>query len=94
MSIESTTHNSATAKLYTLAEARFILSHVYCVHHVPEGDGWTYQWGQGFGEGICCRCDCRDPADLRLHVASEATAAAWLAKENAFIQLMNSSKAS
>ena len=67
---------------YTLAEARYILSHVYCVHHVPQDDGWVYPWSFGAGEALCSRCPCGTPADLRLHVVSEKTAADWLAVEN------------
>jgi hypothetical protein len=70
---------------YTLAEARFILSHVYCVHHVPNDDGWVYEWAPGAGETLCSRCTCREPRDLRLHVVSEKTAATWLVTENAAI---------
>ena len=68
---------------YTLSEARYILSHVYCVHHVPESDGWVYQWSVGAGEALCCRCSCRERIDLRLYVASEREASAWLEVENA-----------
>ena len=67
----------------SLAEARLILSHVYCVGHLPDGDGWTYQWAPGAGEGLCCRCSCREPADLRLYVASKREATEWLTKEQA-----------
>ncbi len=74
---------------YTLAEARLILSHVYCVGHVPDSDGWDYPWSVGAGEALCCRCSCREPADLRLYVASEREAAEWLAKENAFVDAYN-----
>lgn len=35
---------------YTLAHARLILSHVYCVGHLPTGDGWVYPWSHGAGE--------------------------------------------
>ena len=70
---------------YTLAEARFVLSHVYCVGHVPEGEGWVYPWSVGAGESLCCRCSCRKPADLRLYVASVAEAIEWLERENAFV---------
>ena len=70
----------------TLAEARYILSHVYCVHHLPQDDGWIYRWAPGAGEPLCCRCDCREPADLRLYVATETKAAAWLQRESAAIR--------
>lgn len=70
---------------YTLAEARYILSGVYCVHHLPDSDGWVYRWSHGAGEPLCRRCRCRVVADLRLHVASEREAAAWLEAENAAI---------
>lgn len=60
----------------TVAEARFILSHVYCVHCVEKRDrgGWIYPWGHGFGEPRCVRCPCDVVADLRLYVASVAEA--------------------
>jgi hypothetical protein len=74
---------------YTLAEARLVLSHVYCVGHVPESDGWVYRWSVGAGEALCCRCSCREPVDLRLYVASAREAAAWLEKENAFVDGYN-----
>ena len=67
--------------IFSLAEARFILSHVYCVLCLPQSDGWVYQWGRGFGEPRCCRCTCDQPADLRLYVASEREAREWLARE-------------
>ena len=70
---------------YTLAEVRLILSHVYCVHHVPDSDGWDYPWAPGAGEALCCRCSCREPQDLRLYVASEREAAEWMRIENAAI---------
>lgn len=73
-------------KPYTLAQARLILSHVYCVHCLPEGGGWVYPWAVGAGEALCSRCPCRVPEDLRLYVASNEEAAAWLAKENAAIE--------
>ena len=62
----------------TLAEARYILSHVYCVHCLPKSDGWVYPWSVGAGEALCARCPCREPADLRLYVASEREAQEWL----------------
>lgn len=68
---------------WTLAEARYILSHVYCVHCLPEDDGWIYPWSIGAGEALCCRCPCREPANLRLYVATERKAREWLEKENA-----------
>ena len=70
---------------YTLREARFILSHVFCVHHLPDSDGAVYAWAPGAGEPLCVRCSCAAPADLRLYVASEREAAEWLAEENAAI---------
>lgn len=70
---------------YTLAEARYILSGVYCVHHLPDSDGWVYRWGYGAGEPLCRRCRCCSVADLRLYVASEREAAVWLLTENAAI---------
>lgn len=77
---------------YTLAEARYVLSGVYCVSHLPESDGWVYQWGQGFKEPLCQRCPCREPADLRLYVASEREAAEWLELENAAIDAYNAER--
>lgn len=79
---------------YTLAEARFILSHVYCVGHLPESDGWVYRWGPGFGEPICRCCPCRDVPDLRLYVASVREAQEWLEKENAFVDACNAERES
>ena len=72
-------------RLYTLAEARFILSHVYCVLCLPEDDGWTYQWAPGAGTPECCRCHCTDTRDLRLYVATVRKAQKWLDRENAFL---------
>lgn len=77
---------------YTLAEARFILSHVYCVLCLPGDDGWVYPWAPGAGEALCCRCDCRETADLRLYVATEARAAAWLVLENAAVDAHNATQ--
>lgn len=77
---------------YTLAEARYILSGVYCALHLPESDGWVYRWGQGFGEPLCRCCSCREPVDLRLYVASEREAAAWLETENAAIDAYNAER--
>ena len=74
---------SAPQQRYTLAEARFILSHVYCVLCLPESDGWVYRWVPGAGEALCSRCTCREPSDLRLYVASEREARAWLERESA-----------
>jgi len=72
---------------YTLAESRLILSHVYCVHHLPDSDGLVYRWSVGAGEPLCSRCACSDVADLRLYVASEREAAKWMARENATIEV-------
>ncbi len=77
---------------YTMREARFILSHVFCVHHLPEGDGFVYPWSAGAGESLCSRCSCHEPADLRLYVASEREAAEWLAVENAAIDAFNAER--
>lgn len=74
---------------YTLAEARLILSHVYCVGHLPESDGFVYSWSVGAGEALCSRCSCREAADLRLYVASEREASEWLAVENAAVDAFN-----
>jgi hypothetical protein len=71
---------------YTLAEARFILTHVYCVLCLPEDDGWIYQWAPVAGEALCSRCPCRNVADLRLYVPSVTRASAWLSQENATIE--------
>ena len=75
----------AVVRLYTLAEARLILSHVYCVAHVPDDGGAVYQWAPGAGEALCAKCSCREPADLRLYVASEEKAKTWLEKESAAV---------
>jgi hypothetical protein len=72
-------------RLYTLAEARYILSHVYCVACLPDDGGWVYPWAPGAGEALCSRCPCRITPDLRLYVATEEKARAWLAIENAAI---------
>lgn len=77
---------------YTLAEARYILSHVYCVSCLPDSDGWVYPWGYGFGEPICCRCPCRNVPDLRLYVASVREATEWLEKENTFVDAYNAER--
>lgn len=65
----------------TIGEARFVLSHVFCVHCLPDKGGWSYQWAPGFGEALCSRCPCREPADLRLYVASVAEAEAYIATD-------------
>jgi hypothetical protein len=72
---------------YTLAEARWILSHVYCVHHVPEDGaaGFSVAWIPGMAEHECSQCGDRCGADLRIWIASEAAARAWLAVENAAV---------
>lgn len=74
---------------YTLAEARYILSHVYCVSCLPEDDGFVYAWAPGAGLAECCRCPCRVTLDLRLHVVSERAASVWLVRENAAIDMFN-----
>lgn len=74
---------------YTIAEAHVILSHVFCVHHLPSGDGFIYRWAPGAGEPLCSRCPCRNTADLRLYVPSRLEALAWLEKENAAIDAFN-----
>lgn len=68
---------------YTIPEARFILSHVYCALCLPQDDGWTYQWAPGAGTPECCRCACTDTRDLRLYVATERKAREWIANETA-----------
>lgn len=80
-----------TAERYTLAQARWILSHVYCVHHVPADSdaGFARDWIPGMAEAECCRCGCTLGADLRIWIASEKAAAAWLEKENAAIDAAN-----
>jgi hypothetical protein len=70
-------------RLYTLAEARYILSHVYCVACLPNDGGWIYPWAPGAGEALCSRCTCRLIPDLRLYVATKEKAQAWLERENA-----------
>lgn len=81
------------AHRYTLPEARLILTHVYCVGHLPDGDGWVYPWSLSIaGEPLCCRCACDEPRDLRLYVASTAEAAAWLERENAAIDAYNATE--
>jgi hypothetical protein len=77
---------------YTLNEARFILSHVYCVHCLPSDGGWVYQWAPGAGASECCKCPVTNAADLRLYVATEAKAKAWLEIENAAILAYNSQR--
>lgn len=77
---------------YTLAEARFVLSHVFCVHCLPSGDGFVYPWAPGAGEALCSRCPSRVTADLRLYVASEREASEWLVRENAAIDAFNASR--
>jgi hypothetical protein len=67
---------------YTLAEARYILSHVYCVHCLPDDDGWIYPWRPGAGPAECSRCPCTERQDLRLYVATEQKAKAWMDNEN------------
>ena len=71
---------------YTLAEARFILSHVYCVLCQPDSDGWVYRWAPGAGEPVCSRCQCRDVCDLLLYVASEREAQEWLWREESALR--------
>lgn len=68
---------------YTLAEARWILSHVYCCLCCPEAGeaGFATRWFPGVGLAECCRCRCIDVRDLRLWVASESAARAWLERE-------------
>lgn len=70
---------------YTLAEARWILSHTYCVFHVPEDGeaGFSRPWFPGLGNAECCRCNGALVEDLRVWIASEKAAAEWLAVENA-----------
>lgn len=74
---------------YALAEARYILSHVYCVSCLPDDDGWIYEWRPGIAEAECCRCPCRTGADLRLYVASVRKATEWMVKENAAIDAVD-----
>ena len=75
-------------KLLTLPEARYCLTHVFCVHCLPEG-GLTYPYDRAFGEALCCRCPCDEPRDLRLRIATLSEAQAWLDKTNAAIQAHN-----
>lgn len=81
------------ARRYTLAEARFILSHVYCVDHVPEHDGIVHRWFRGVAESECCRCSCTNPADLRIYIASPRRAQEWLDAENAALDRLESEAA-
>lgn len=75
---------------YTLAEARFILTHVFCVGCLPaEGSGMLYRYDRMFGEARCTLCPCAEPADLRLYVPTNATAEAWLVTENACVDAFN-----
>lgn len=75
-------------RTYTLPESRWILSHVYCVHHVPEdgSEGFSRPWIPGMAEHECCKCGDRCGADLRIWIASESAARAWLTLENAAIE--------
>ena len=72
-------------RLYTLAQARWILSRVLCVDCLPEDgpDGFATRWFPGIGNAECCRCPCTAMADLRLWIASEAAAERWRDAENA-----------
>lgn len=81
-----------TVRPYTLNEALFILSHVYCVHCLPDDDGWIYPWMPGAGAAECSRCPCTERQDLRLHVATERKALDWLEKENAFLSNVTNGK--
>jgi hypothetical protein len=72
--------NGLAVRPFTLAEARYVLSHVFCVSCLPEG-GWTYPWALGAGEALCSRCPCRTIADLRLRVATVEEARSWVLKE-------------
>jgi hypothetical protein len=84
----------STQRPYTLPEARYILSHVYCCLCVPEDgeDGFSSQWFPGIGLAECCRCVSHVVPDLRIWVASEKAAARWLAKETAAIEAYNAGK--
>ena len=75
---------------HTTAEARYILSHVYCVNHVPDDDGGVYEWRPGAGNRECCRCRCTFIPDLRLHLVSVRAAEEWCAVFNAFANKENS----
>lgn len=70
---------------YTLAQARYILSHVYCVLCVPEDSdaGYSRPWFPGLCLGECIKCVSHCGPDLRVWIASEAAAKAWLVAENA-----------
>lgn len=81
----------APLRPYTLAEARYILSHVYCVLCVPESgeEGFSTRWFPGVGIRECARCADHCAADLRIWVASEKAAARWLVAENAAVAAYN-----
>ncbi len=72
-------------RLYTLAQARWILSRVLCVDCLPEDgpDGFATRWFPGIGNAECSRCPCTIMADLRLWIASETAAERWRESENA-----------
>ncbi len=83
-------------RLWTLAEARYILSHVFCVLCVPEDStaGFSRPWFAGVGLAECCRCPCTETADLRLWIASVSAAKEWLVTENAAIEAHNAKRES
>lgn len=75
-------------RLYTLAQARWILSRVLCVDCLPEDglDGFATAWFPGIGNAECSRCPCTTMADLRLWLASESAAERWRDAENAALR--------
>jgi len=78
-------------KRYTLSQARYILSHIYCVLCAPEDGpkGFASVYVPGLAECECCRCGSACGADLRTWIPSVAAASEWLAKENAAIDAFN-----
>ncbi len=93
--MSETAGGPAPQRPWTLPEARYILSHVFCVLCVPEDgeDGFSRPWFAGVGLAECCRCPCILTADLRLWIASESAARRWLAVENAAIKKWNAKRA-
>lgn len=91
-----TTQQSPVQSAYTVADARYVLSLVYCVDCVPmDGDmGHSRPWAPGLGTAECCRCHCTYTPDLRLWIASEAAGRAWAERENAAIDAHRAEQAS
>jgi hypothetical protein len=90
--VSSEAQRGAPLRRYTLAEARYILSGVYCVLCLPEDgeDGFaSVRWFPGCGTPECAKCGDGCVPDLRIWIASEKAAARWLARENAAIDAYN-----